>query len=71
MRNLILAKSAYKQAWACSECAWEFDDSGPPEGDSIDEMARNYERKRDQEFKAHVCSQHPKGQNKALRIPGK
>ena len=57
MRQMIWVKSEYRQGWACSECDWAFDDHGPPEGDTIDEMARNYERKRDKAFKEHVCSQ--------------
>ncbi len=68
---MILVKSTNWQGWECSECTWQFDDEGPPEGDTIDEMARNYERKRDKEFKAHVCSQHPKGQSKGPQIKGK
>jgi hypothetical protein len=71
MRRMIWVKSAHREGWACSECAWAFDDDGPPEGDSIDEMARNYERKRDKEFKVHVCSQHPKGEDKGPRTRGK
>jgi hypothetical protein len=34
--------------------------SGPPVGDTLEEMKRNYERQRDEEFKAHVCAKHPK-----------
>jgi hypothetical protein len=34
--------------------------SGPPIGKTIDEMKRNYERRRDEEFNAHVCAKHPK-----------
>lgn len=71
MRRMIWFKSAYRQGWACSECAWEFDDDDPPEGDTIDEMARNYERKRDNAFKEHVCSPRPKGENKGPKTKGK
>jgi hypothetical protein len=60
MRQMIWVKSEHWLGWACSECDWAFDDHDPPEGDTIDEMARNYERKRDQAFAAHVCSQHPR-----------
>jgi hypothetical protein len=71
MRRMIWLKSTYRQGWACSECAWTFDDDGPPEGDTIDEMARNYECKRDNAFKEHVCSQHPKGKNEGPKTKGK
>jgi hypothetical protein len=57
-RRMIWVKSEFNQGWACSECAWAFDDEDAPQGDTIDEMARNYELKRDQVFAAHVCSQH-------------
>jgi len=71
MRRMIWVKSAYRQGWSCSECAWAFDDDDPPEGDTIDEMARNYERKRDKAFKEHVCSQHPERKKKGPKTKGK
>lgn len=59
-RRMIWVKSEFRQGWACSECPWAFDDDeDPPQGDTIDEMARNYERKCDRAFAAHVCSQRP------------
>jgi hypothetical protein len=39
-------------------CAWEFKSSGPLVGDTIEEMKRDYERERDEAFKAHVCVEH-------------
>lgn len=48
------------QGWGCSDCAWVFKPSGPPTGDSLDEMKQNYERQRDGDFTAHVCAEHPK-----------
>jgi len=71
MRRLIWVKSADRQSWACPECAWVFHDDSAPEGDTIDEMARNYERKRDNAFASHVCSQHPKDKNDGRRSKGK
>jgi hypothetical protein len=59
-RKMIWVRSAQMQGWVCSECAWAFNDSGPPRGESLDEMARSFERKRDQEFAAHVCARHPR-----------
>ena len=48
------------QGSGCSECAWVFKPSGPPIGDSLDEMKEIYERHRDKEFAAHVCAEHPR-----------
>lgn len=61
MRSMIWVKSALMAGWACSECDWAFDDSGPPQGDSIDEMVRNFECARDKEFASHICTLHPRG----------
>jgi hypothetical protein len=36
-----------------------FNASGSPAGNSLDEMKRNYERRRDEEFAAHACAEHP------------
>jgi len=46
--------------WACSECAWEFNPSGMPAGDTIAEMKDAFERQRDAEFRSHVCAEHPR-----------
>jgi len=60
MREMIWVKSPRSERWACSECAWAFNPSGPPVGNSLDEMKQNFERQRDKEFAAHVCAQHPR-----------
>jgi hypothetical protein len=36
--------------------AWVFIASDPP----FDEMMRNFEAQRDQEFASHVCAEHPR-----------
>jgi rubredoxin len=59
-RELIWVEKERFQGWVCSACGWEFQSSGPPIGKTIDEMKRNYERRRDEEFNAHVCAKHPK-----------
>jgi hypothetical protein len=56
-----IAKERFR-GWACSECAFEFNPSGVPAGNSIAEMKLNYERERDSEFKSHVCANYPKTQ---------
>jgi len=60
MRKMNWVKTAQRQSWVCSECAWWFNPVGPAHGDSIDEMKLNYERQRDKEFAAHVCAHYPK-----------
>ena len=59
MRKITWVKSAHSELWSCSGCAWAFKPSGPPHGNSLDEMMQNFERQRDQEFAAPVCAQHP------------
>jgi hypothetical protein len=59
-RELIWVEKERFQGWGCAACAWEFKSSGPLVGDTLDEMKRDYERQRDEEFKAHVCSKNPK-----------
>jgi rubredoxin len=51
------------QGWACSGCAWVFNPSEPPEGDSLDDMKREFEEQRAREFASHVCAEHqsPRG----------
>jgi hypothetical protein len=60
MRKIVWVKSARSEFWACSECAWAFNPSGPPLGKSLDEMIQNFERQRDKEFASHVCAKHPR-----------
>jgi hypothetical protein len=51
------------QGSGCSECGWLFKPPGPPTGDSLAQMKEIYERQRDKEFAAHVCSEHPRPKN--------
>jgi rubredoxin len=60
MRKMIWVKSVHSESWACSECAWAFNPSGPPRGTSLDEMKQNFECQRDEEFASHVCAAHPR-----------
>jgi len=57
-RRLIWIDEPRFLGWGCSECAWLFNPSGPPLGDSLEEMTRQYERQRTQDFAAHVCAEH-------------
>ncbi len=63
MRQIVWIKTARMMAWACSECAWTFNPSGPPNGNSLEEMKENYERQRDKEYASHVCAEHPRAKS--------
>jgi hypothetical protein len=62
-RKLIWVERPNFHGWACSECAWEFNSARPPIGESLEEMQRHYEQRRDKEFASHVCAEHitPRG----------
>jgi hypothetical protein len=55
-REMVWVQRKRFMGWACSQCAWEFNPSGFPTGNSIGEMKQNYERQRDMEFESHVCA---------------
>jgi hypothetical protein len=59
-RELLRVESKNFQGWACSECAWVFNPSGPPAGESIDEMKTHYKQRRDREFASHLCEKYPR-----------
>jgi hypothetical protein len=63
-RNLVWIDEPRFRGEGCSECAWVFNPSGPPTGNSIDEMKENYARQRDKDFAVHVCAEHPKATKK-------
>jgi rubredoxin len=58
-RTLIWTEQSRFQRWACSECAWVFNPSGPLTSNSLQEMKDDYQRLRDKEFSARVCVEHP------------
>jgi len=45
--------------WACSQCAWEFNPSDIPVGNTLAEIKYLYERERDKEFASHACAKYP------------
>jgi hypothetical protein len=59
-RELIWIQEPHFLGWGCSQCAWRFKPSGPPVGNSLQEMKDNYLRLRDEESAAHVCAEHPR-----------
>ena len=56
-RKLVWIDEPRFKGWGCSECAWVFNPSGSPIGESLAEMMQNYERERDKDFAAHVCAE--------------
>jgi hypothetical protein len=62
-RTMIQIEGSRFQGSGCSECAWVFNPSGPPIGDSLADMLEKYERLRDKEFADHVCAEHPRSKN--------
>jgi hypothetical protein len=60
LRRLVWIEEKRFRGFGCSECAWVFNASGSPTGNSFDEMMRNFESQRDAEFSSHVCADHPR-----------
>jgi hypothetical protein len=63
-RKLVWVEGPNFLGWACSECAWAFNPSGPAWGESLDEMKRQFEQQRAKEFASHVCAENPTGREK-------
>jgi hypothetical protein len=63
-RKLVWTEEERFYGWGCSECLWGFNPSGPPMGNSLEEMKYHYEQQRDKDFVAHVCAEHPRAKNK-------
>jgi rubredoxin len=57
-RKLVWVERPVFLGWGCSECAWVFNPTGPPTGESLAEMQSRFEQKRDREFRSHVCAEH-------------
>jgi hypothetical protein len=58
-RELVWIDQPRKRGWGCSQCAWIFNPTDPPIGETFDVMMRNFETSRDKEFASHVCDKHP------------
>jgi hypothetical protein len=63
MRKMVSIRTERVEIWGCSGCAWTFNPSGPPRGNSLEEMKQNYERQRDREYSSHVCAEHPRAKS--------
>jgi hypothetical protein len=67
-RELVWIEETHFLGWGCSDCAWLFNPSGSPVGDSIREMKENYLRLRDEECAAHVCAEHPRAKKAGIQV---
>jgi|SRR5579859_3548568 len=68
LRMIMWIDDPYFQGFGCSECAWAFKPSGPPVGNSFQEMKEDYARRRDKEFAAHVCAEHPRAKTARFQM---
>lgn len=68
LRMLRWIEEPLFQGFGCSECAWVFNPSGPPDGNSLEEMKEYYERRRDKEFAIHLCAEHPRARKAKGKI---
>ena len=57
--ELVWVQRKLFTGWACSQCAWQFNPTGPVVGHSMTEMVEKYQKQRDDEFKALVCAKQP------------
>ena len=68
LRQLIWIQKSHFLGWGCSECAWVFRPSGPPIGNSLEEMKEHYLRRLDEESAAHVCAEHPRAKKARVKM---
>jgi len=68
LRQLIWIQTPHFLGWGCSECAWVFRPSGPPIGNSLQEMKERYLRRLEEESAAHVCAEHPRAKEARIEI---
>jgi rubredoxin len=54
-RKLVWVEGQNVAGWGCSECLWIFNPSGPPIGNSLEEMKQNFEVQLSHEFESHTC----------------
>jgi hypothetical protein len=64
-RKLVWIEQERFAGWGCSECAWRFNPSNGPVSKSFDEMVERFELQRDEEYRLHVCADHPRAKRKS------
>jgi hypothetical protein len=52
-RKVVWVEGESFEGWGCSECTWVFNPSGPPVGESLDEMTQNLRAQLSEEFASH------------------
>ena len=67
-RQMVWTKTPQIAAWGCVGCAWAFSPSGPPLGNNLEEMIRNYELQRDKEYASHVCAEHCRTKKRSRKL---
>jgi hypothetical protein len=59
-RNLVWINDSNFRGWGCSDCGWVFNPSGPPIGESLDEMKSNFNAQLAEAFASHACDRYPR-----------
>ena len=68
-RTLVWIDTERFRGWGCSDCAWVFNPTGSPVGESLEEMKENDEQRRDREVAAHDCAAHGGRKAQTERLP--
>ena len=59
-RVLVWIEEQRSAGWGCSECAWVFNASGWPIGNTLEDVTRNFQMQLSEEFASHGCSGYPR-----------
>ena len=59
-RKLVWVEDQKVAGWGCSNCAWVFQPSNLPFGNTLDEMTAHAQRQLDNEFASHNCAAYPR-----------
>lgn len=72
MRQMIGIKTACREGWGCSPCAWTFSPSDPLRGSILEKMKQTCLSQREREFASHICVAHPRAKSARddPRFPG-
>jgi hypothetical protein len=54
--KLIWVEGQSFAGWGCAECGWVFNCSGPPVGESLDEMKEHFQAQLSKQFLSHACA---------------
>jgi len=59
-RNLVWVDEQKLGGWGCSSCAWVFYPSDLPSSRSLEELTAYAQRKLEEDFASHKCSEYPR-----------